>query len=319
MKKYIFTVLVILCIIPLNSIGSVDYYQISIPDQPGPYLVGYYRISYNVPPFGKYSATIRYPAKFNGWRTPPQSSNKTYPGIIVGNGFAGSDWNIKWIPNHLTSHGFITICFTPPDKYLGNTTQWSYGFIGGFDKLSDENNRYLSPIYGLINIEKIGVIGLSMGGAGCIEATGNKPLVIDAAVALAPAKSDFSESAAMNISVPIQIQVGSDDSMIQPKRVIPYYNIHISNDTIKEYLEINGGNHIGYIDYFYARFAEWMGLDESHGIQFSEQHRISSKYFTSWFYYYLKDQDEYYTYIFGVEAINDYDSRILSEFKFHIP
>jgi len=72
MKKYILIGLVILFIIPLNSIGSMEYYQISIPDQPGPYQVGHYRISYNVPPFGKYSATIRYPARFNGWLTPPE-------------------------------------------------------------------------------------------------------------------------------------------------------------------------------------------------------------------------------------------------------
>jgi dienelactone hydrolase len=319
MKKYILIGLLILFIIPISSIGSVEYYKIPMPDQPGPYQVGHFRIIYNVPPFGKYSATIRYPAKINGWLTPPEKSHSPYPGIIVGNGFAGSDWNIKWIPNHLTSHGFITLCFTPPNKYLGNTTQWSYGFIGGIDKLFEENSRILSPIDELLNLEKIGVIGLSMGGAGCIEATGNKPIIIDAAVALAPARSNSSQSAAINISVPIQIQVGSNDSMVQPDRVIPYYNIQISNNTIKEYLEINGGNHIGYIDEFYGRFAEWMGLDESHGIEFSEQHRISSKYFTSWFYYYLKNQDEYYPYIFGIEAINDYNSGILSEFKFHIP
>ena len=95
-------------------------------------------------------------------------------------------------------------------------------------------------------------------------------------------------------------------------------DIYVNNKE-KEYLVINGGNHIGYIDYFYARFAEWLGLDENHGIEFSEQHRISSKYFTSWFYYFLKDQEEYYPYIFGIEAINDYNSGILSEFKFHIP
>jgi dienelactone hydrolase len=319
MKIYILIGLVILFIIPVNSIGSIENFQISNPDQLGPYQVGRYRIFYNVDPFGKYSATIRYPAKLNGWLTPPEKSDKIYPAIIVGNGFAGSDWNIKWIPNHLTSHGFITICFTPPDKYLGNTTQWSYGFIGGINKLTYENYRDFSPVKGLIDLEKIGVIGLSMGGAGCIEATGNNPEIIDASIALAPAKSNSSLSAAFNLSTPIQIQVGSDDSMVQPDRIIPYYNYYISNNTIKEYLVINGGNHIGYIDYFYARFAEWLGLDDTHVIEFSEQHRISSKYFTSWFYYFLKDQEEYYPYIFGFEAINDYNSGILSEFKFHVP
>jgi dienelactone hydrolase len=319
MKKLLLIGFSIFIIISLNSINSLELNQIPDPDQLGPYQVGYYRISYNVPPFGKYSATIRYPAKSNGWLTPHVDSDEKYPSIIVGNGFAGSDWNVKWIPNHLTSHGFITLCFTPPNKYLGNTTQWSFGFIGGINKLIVENRRFLSPTYELIDVDNVGVIGISMGGAGCIEATGNNPTIIDAAVALAPARSNSSKSAAMNISVPIQIQVGSNDSMVQPERVLPYYNVQISNNTIKEYLVINGGNHIGYIDDFFARFAEWIGLDGSHGIEFSEQRRISSKYFTSWFNYYLKDQSEYYQYIFGNEIINDYNSGILSEFMFHIP
>ena len=319
MKKLLFIVCSIFIIVSLNSINSLELHSITDPDQLGPYNVGYYRISYNMSPFGKYSATIRYPAKLNGWLAPKVETNDNYPLVIVGNGFAGSDWNIKWIPNHLTSHGFITLCFTPPNKYLGNTTQWSYGFTGGIDKLCEENRRVLSPIFELIDEDNIGIIGLSMGGAGCIEATGNNPTIIDAAVALAPARSNNSMSASMKISTPIQIQVGSNDSMVQPERVFPYYNIQISNNSVKEYLVINGGNHIGYIDEFFARFAQWIGFDGDKGIEFNEQRRISSKYFTSWFYYYLKDQNEYYPYIFGNEAMNDYNSGILLEFMFHIP
>ena len=92
----------------------------------------------------------------------------------------------------------------------------------------------------------------------------------------------------------------------------------IPNTTVKEYLAIEGGNHIGFIDERFASFAEWMGLDNSSGIEFKEQHRISCKFFTAWFKYHLNGSSEYYTYIFGNEAQNDLDTSILSDLKYKI-
>jgi hypothetical protein len=60
-------------------------------------------------------------------------------------------------------------------------------------------------------------------------------------------------------------------------------------------------------------------LDNPPGIDFDEQRRVSSKYFTSWFNYHLKHFDEYYTYIFGEEAQNDFDSGVLSDLRYTIP
>jgi dienelactone hydrolase len=325
-KVSVFTVITLfICINIIPSINSEDktfyignYLDIYPPDDFGPYHIGYFRIRYNMDPFGTYSATIRYPTTRDGWFAPKDTSASPYPGILVGNGFAGSDWNIKWIPKHLTSHGYVTLCFTPPNKLLGNTSQWAYGFIGGIEKLKSLNNNKFSPLYGILNEDIFGAIGLSMGGAGCIEATGVLDSMIDAAVALAAASSNSSISAATNISVPVQIQVGSNDGMVPPHRVLPYYDDFIPDTTVKEYLAIKGGNHIGFIDERVASFAEWIGIDNPRGIEFKEQHRISSKFFTAWFKYYLNGSSDYYTYIFGNEAQNDFDTEILSDFKYKI-
>jgi len=229
-------------------------------------------------------------------------SQGPYPGIVVSNGFAGSEWNIKWIPKHLTTYGYVTICFTPPRRLLGDITQWAYGFSGGIEKLKSLSNMRLSPIYGMVDVETFGVIGLSMGGGGCIEATGAPDSEINAAVPLAPANSNDTMDAARNITVPTQLQVGNNDGMVPPANVLPFYTELISNSTVKEYLSITGGNHIGFIDEFYARLVEFFGMDKPKGIEFAEQRRISRKYFTAWFQYHLKGIDEYYTYIFGEEA-----------------
>jgi len=305
--------LLVCCIVPLDGAVAVS------PDQPGPYHIGFYKVWYKVPPYGLYRATIRYPATHDGWRAPIDTSEGPYPGIVVANGFAGSEWNIKWIPEHLTSYGYVTICFTPPHKISEDAAQWASGFGGGFDALRTQNSSRFSPIVGAVDNGTRGAIGLSMGGAGCVEATGTPGFAVDAAVALAPAGFPSVFAAARNITVPIQLQVGTLDGWVSPASVLRMYTEYLSNSTVKEFLAITGGNHIGFIDESYARFGQRLGLDNPPGITVEQQHNISSKYFTSWFQYHLKHLSEYYTYIFGDEAQHDVDEGLLSDLRYNIP
>lgn len=312
----LFTLIILQLVLPVQAI---ELQNISSPDEPGPYHIGYFKTTFYIAPYGRYWATVRYPATRDGWLAPKDTSGSPYPGIVVSNGLMGSEWNIKWVPKHLTSYGYVTICFTPPRKIYPQTTQWAYGFIGGIEKLKSLNNLSFLPINHMVDVETFGAIGLSMGGGGCLEATGTSDSEIDAAVALAPAPSDEAMDAARNITVPVQLQVGSNDGMVPPEHVLPFYCDLISNTTIKEYLVINGGNHIGFVDIFIARLAEFLGFDNPKDIEFEEQHRISRKYFTAWFEYHLKGIDDYYTYIFGEEAENDLDKGILSDLRYNIP
>jgi len=289
------------------------------PDQPGPYHIGLYKVWYLVPPYGVYRATIRYPATSDGQRTPVNTSAKPCPSIVVANGYEGSEWQITWIPEHLTSYGYVTLCFTPPFRGSWDTTQWASGLLGGLTTVQNQDNRRCSPIYHILDRETCGAIGLSMGGGGCIEATGKEGSLIDAAVGLAPANSARVASAARNITVPIQLQVGTHDGWIPPEDVLRKYVEYLSNETVKEYLSITGGNHIGYIDEFYANFAQRLKMDNPPGISVEQQHNISRKYFTAWFQYHLRHLNEYYTYIFGEDAQRDLETGILSEFCYNIP
>jgi hypothetical protein len=104
--------------------------------------------------------------------------------------------------------------------------------------------------------------------------------------------------------------------MVPPERVLPFYSDLIPDTLNKEYLSITGANHIGFIDDFIARFAEWLGFDNPKEIEFEEQRRISSRYFTAWFEYHLRSLDEYFTYIFGEDAQSDLDTGILSDLRY---
>lgn len=48
--------------------------------------------------------------------------------------------------------------------------------------------------------------------------------------------------------------------MVSPNRVLPYYFDFISNTPIKEYLSIEGANHIGFLDEFFVKIAELLGM-----------------------------------------------------------
>jgi dienelactone hydrolase len=278
------------------------------PDQTGPYHVGYYTVLFSVDSYGVYAATVRYPAKSDGWMAPRVTSGGTYPGIVISDGSMGTRWMIDWMPEHLTSYGYVTICFTPPNVFSMDTQQWAQGFNKAIATLQSENTRSLSPMRGLLNTTEFGVMGHSMGGAGVIEAASANS-EIDAVVALAPGADNgslapyfFNTTAACpNVSVPIQMQVGSNDGDVLPAWVNGYYNL-IPGTTAKEQLVIAGANHIGFYDEDVVPLFNWMiklGMDNPATISIADQHLISERYYTSWFQYYLKGMTGYGTYLFG--------------------
>lgn len=288
------------------------------PDQLGPYAVGYFLVDYPVPPYGTYQAMIRYPARWAGPNAPKLDRQSVFPGIVVCNGFAGAHWNIKWIGEHLTSHGYVTLSFTPPDNISVNAAEWAAGFKGGLATLKAQNARGASAMSGLLDLKKFGIIGFSMGGGGCLQATAKNPEVT-AAVCLAPAKGPLTNDRAENIVVPVQIQVGSEDGIVPPAGVLAYYTDAVPNSTIKEFVEIAGGNHIGYIDEFFANVAKTMGLDNPAKISVPAQHEIAARYFTAWFQFHIKGQSGYAPYIFGDLAAADLAQGKLSDLRINLP
>ncbi len=337
---------------------SLDEVENMPPGEPGPYHVGNYMVQYEHD-FGTYHARICYPAKYDGKNAPAVESSITFPGIAVAGGGTMVEWEVRWIFEHLASHGYITICFTPPNPFLLYLENWEGGFDGGIAKLMDENSED-SMIHGLLNTEKFGVIGLSMGGGGCIRAINpDDNEAIDAAVALAPATWEGTLEIVPEVNVPTMLQVGSMDNILtlansltsfQKEMMDQYFfgfwpfpwgeingDIYylydlIPDSTPKSYVEIYGGNHVGFFNELIYDYDEilyslydvplsfiWSMLDSEPAISLAEQHYISKKYFTAWFQYFLKDLDEYGIYIFGEEAENDLTTGVLTDGETNLP
>ena len=327
--KILQIMMVLACVIALVAAvlptQAAQAAQASSPDQAGTYHVGWYLVSYCQSPYGNYNAIVYYPAKWDGLLAPKLTSGGTYPGIVVGNGYFGADWNIEWIPKQLASYGYIALVFTPPNIALMDTTQWAKGFNGEISKLKSESKSLCSPIRNLLDTNTFALIGFSMGGAGAIECASNNSEV-DAVVALAPGNLydppslsplfDKVRNAAKNIKVPVMFQTGSNDSFVKSEWVDDLYN-RVPNTTSKDFIEITGANHIGYLDLWVCPIAQVM--DGNNSIGYSTQHLIASRYFTSWFQYYLNGKSEYSPYLFGAKAQSDLSSGVLSVWKYNKP
>ena len=199
----------------------------------------------------------------------------------------------SWIGECLASQGYSVLLFTVPSKNLPNPLQWSDGIRSAIDYLLSEEG----PLRDRTNPEKIGVMGHSMGGLGALIAA-SEDSRIRCIVGLAPAilaGFPFPEKI-YNISIPVQVQIGSNDGLIAPEDVKCFFDNLRSEQ--KSYIEIQGGNHIRFADknamLMIGEYLSRTGAigkrfrDKEATITFEEQHSISSTGFIEWFNRYLK-------------------------------
>jgi hypothetical protein len=306
------------------------------PEVPGPFVVAFYEASYEVAGFGTFPALVHYPAGISDTAPAQRLPSEPYPVVVLSNGLAASAVMLSWLSEHLASHGYVVLGFTPQNPFALDVTNWADGFRQGLAFLYVENVRGDSPVFGLVRMERIGLIGLSMGGAGALEAAG-RGVKADTVVALAPGINDlgrfiFMETieAAERIRVPTQIQVGNRDCFVNPKEgsllrftnltdqgVATYYDIITAR---KLYVEINGANHVAYINEEIADIgnlivAGLIPIDCMPGISTAEQHRVAAKYATMWFDTYLYETTFWNQTLFGRGIREDFESGVLSDFR----
>ena len=236
--------------------------------------------------WGTYSATY--------FSSSADTANAIHPTIVFVHGFrAKKEW-YSWIGECLASQGYSSLLFTVPSPKLPNPHQWSDGIKNAIDYLSNKE----SPLHDKTCSERIGVMGHSMGGLGALMA-GSEDSRIKCVVGLAPAiipRLLTVPEEIYNMSIPIQLQIGSEDGIISPEDVKAFFNNLASEK--KTNIEIKGGNHIRFMDRttastigeYVTRFGA-LGKQFKDGkasITFDEQHNISSSNFVEWFDHFLK-------------------------------
>ena len=192
----------------------------------GQYSVRTSRVSGLVSGFG--GGTIHYPTGTTG----------TMAAVVVIPGFVSAESSIDWWGPKLASYGFVVMTIdtnTGFDQPPSRARQIN----NALDYLISQNSRSTSPVRGMIDTNRLGVVGWSMGGGGTLRVASEGR--IKAAIPLAP--WDTSSYYASRAQAPTLIFACQAD-VIAPvfQHASPFYNSLPSNID-KAFVEINGGSH----------------------------------------------------------------------------
>ncbi len=198
----------------------------SLERDDGPYGVRTINVSSFVSGFG--GGTIHYPTGTTG----------TMGAIAVVPGFISSESDIKWWGPRIASHGFVVITIDTNSGYdqpNSRATQLS----AALDYVISQSNSGNSAISGMVDSDRLAVIGWSMGGGGALKLSTDRNLV-----ASIPQAPYYSGSNSFNrITTPTLIIACENDSVASvSSHASPFYN-RIPSSTDKAFLEINNGSH----------------------------------------------------------------------------
>ena len=100
----------------------------------------------------------------------PIDANPPYKSIVLTPGWgSGSSSMASWAEFY-ASHGFIAMRIGPNDEINDSHEQRGEGLLDGIETIKQENNRFNSPLFGLIDINGFSVSGYSMGGGAAHDA-----------------------------------------------------------------------------------------------------------------------------------------------------
>ncbi|WP_328185870.1 alpha/beta hydrolase family protein [Marinobacter sp. OP 3.4] len=168
----------------------------------------------------------------------PTGTSGTMGAVVVIPGFVSAESSIDWWGPKLASYGFVVMTIdtnTGFDQPPSRARQIN----AALDHLVDESGSTTSPISGMVDTDRLGVIGWSMGGGGTLRVATEGRL--SAAIPLAP--WDTSSIRFRDVTTPTMIFACEAD-LIAPVglHAAPFYDA-IPDSTPKAFVEINNGSH----------------------------------------------------------------------------
>ncbi|MCX8057453.1 MAG: T9SS type A sorting domain-containing protein [Ignavibacteria bacterium] len=241
------------------------------------------------------SVVIYYPALNEGSNTPIDTTNKPYPIIGFGHGFAMQTSYYTSLFKHLASYGYIIIAPQFPDV---NHLQLAYDLLYCVRFIKSQNSNLNSIFYRLVDTSKVGLFGHSMGGGASLLAS-SIDSTITVVAPLAAAETNPSVISVMSkIKSVVYLITAQNDGITPPSsNQIPMFN---NANPIKAIPIIKGANHTKFMD---TRIWDW--TDPRGYLTASEQLRITRRYLTSIFNLFLKEDTSYFKFAFGNIALND--------------
>lgn len=122
------------------------------------------------------------PFKFKGRASrdaDPNSSDGSYPLVIVSHGYTGSRLLFTYLTENLASKGYIVVSIDHTDSTFSDANNFNSTLLNRslddlfvLNQITELNNDSSSFLYGLVNTDNTGLIGYSMGGYGAVNVAG---------------------------------------------------------------------------------------------------------------------------------------------------
>lgn len=257
-------VLLSACAVTTNTGTTTDTISIYSLSVDGPYGVHTYTSVPDVAEFG--AATVYYPLDVEG----------PIGAVAVAPGFTERQRHINWWGPRLASHGYAVLVFDTNEP-RDNPTLRANALIAAVRLLKAENNRPGSPLQGQVDVNKLAIMGHSMGGGGALLAANAHSDEIQAAIPLTPWQP---EGKFDQISVPTLVIAGAADRIAPiAAHAWPHYQ-SIPWDTTRVYLEVADGNH------FIANSGQ-------------NDNAMLGRYAIAWLKLYLDGDERYREFIYG--------------------
>ncbi len=241
---------------------------------------------------------IYYPG--NGETVEP--SGAPYPVVVYSHGYQLDADTLFQHGEHLAGWGYICMVVNTP-WWTTSHERIANQISINLDYIIARNSDHRSRFHNMIDTGKLAASGHSAGGKCSILAAFNDNR-IKACATLDPVDDGpFQVSVAPELISQMHIPMlfmGTDiaDTSCNPTES-NYERFYESANAPKEKVVVIGGDHCHFCDYVHALCICPEGED------WSQQHYLARKYVTAWYNYFLKGNQEYYTYLFGFEANQD--------------
>ncbi len=205
-------------------------------------------------------ALLYYPALATGRDAPVDPTGGPYPAVTFGHGWLAHPRRYDSTLDYLATQGYVVIASTSQTRLFPSHPKFAADMRQCLAWLAQENDDAESLLHGLIDTERFGIAGHSMGGGASLLAAAADDR-IKAVVALAPAETwpDSAIAAAADIQVPVCYIVGSQDTFTPLEtNTQPMYD---NSNQPKELLVLFGGYHCGFLDRRFPLFCDSGAMD----------------------------------------------------------
>jgi dienelactone hydrolase len=288
------------------ALYSVRAQPLQDPGQPGPYSTASVTMTTTNPGTGSELVTNIYYPESGGGVDP---SGAPYPMLVFARGFLASPSGYVGYGEHLGSWGYIVAI---PDFPTENREIRASDIQHLFSYLEAENSNGASPFFQMIDADRFGLAGHSLGGLGTLMVASRDARINMAGVPLDPADSPFSSwdyaAESPNITAPLVVIAAP----AQPCNNQAAYNDiypHIGATHKAKFIVANG-THCDFMNTDDTRQTDACGI--FCGEYSPERSAIAERYTTAWFNYYLRLDTDYYTYLYGAQADADIQAGLIT-------